>query len=143
MESNGTTYDAHVVSYDPNMDISILDVPKLSAQPLSFSELVPQSGIDALVLGYPDGGDIAATPARIRETISLNGPDIYRTTTVTREVYTIRGTVRQGDSGGPLLFRRSHGKAPTVGSRCRSARRRRRANWSSTGASPRGSRSTS
>jgi S1-C subfamily serine protease len=44
-----------------------------------------------------------ATPARIREVIELNGPDIYRTTTVTREVYTIRGTVRQGDSGGPLL----------------------------------------
>ena len=62
-----------------------------------------KTGTDALVLGYPGGGDFVATPARIREIIELNGPDIYRTTTVTREVYTIRGTVRQGDSGGPLI----------------------------------------
>jgi S1-C subfamily serine protease len=103
VESNGTTYDAHVVSYDPNADISILDVPRLSAQPLAFVDGPAKSGTDALVLGYPGGGDFVATPARIRERIELNGPDIYRKTTVTREVYTIRGTVRQGDSGGPLL----------------------------------------
>jgi S1-C subfamily serine protease len=103
VESNGTTYEARVVSYDPNADISILAVPKLSAPPLSFVDSPAKSGTDALVLGYPGGGDFVATPARIREVIELNGPDIYRTTTVTREVYTIRGTVRQGDSGGPLL----------------------------------------
>jgi len=44
-----------------------------------------------------------ATPARNSEVIELNDPDIYPTTTVTREVYTIRGTVRQGASGGPLI----------------------------------------
>src|ERR1700758_82558 len=103
VESNGTTYDATVVSSDPNADISILDVPNLSAQPLSFADGAASTGTDALVLGYPGGGEFVATPARIREVIELNGPDIYRTTTVTREVYTIRGTVRQGDSGGPLL----------------------------------------
>ena len=69
----------------------------------SFTEGPAKSGTDALVLGYPGGGDFVATPARIREVIELNGPDIYRTTTVNREVYTIRGTVRQGDSGGPLV----------------------------------------
>ncbi len=54
-------------------------------------------------MGYPGGGVFAATPARIRETIKLSGPDIYRTNTVTREVYTIRATVEQGNSGGPLI----------------------------------------
>jgi S1-C subfamily serine protease len=103
VESDGTTYDAKVVSYDPNADISILDVPNLPAQPLQFAENPGKSGTDAVVLGYPGGGSFVATPARIREVIELNGPDIYRTTTVTREVYTIRGTVRQGDSGGPLI----------------------------------------
>jgi S1-C subfamily serine protease len=103
VESDGTTYDARVVSYDPNADISILDVPNLSAQPLSFADGAAKTGSDALVLGYPGGGDFVATPARIREVIELNGPDIYRTTTVSRQVYTIRGIVRQGDSGGPLL----------------------------------------
>ena len=103
VESNGTTYDAQVVSYDPNADISILDVPNLSAPALKFAEGEGKSGTDALVLGYPGGGPFVATPARIRDVIELNGPDIYRTTTVKREVYTIRGTVRQGDSGGPLI----------------------------------------
>ncbi|MFZ0834131.1 MAG: acid resistance serine protease MarP [Mycobacterium sp.] len=103
VESGGNTYDAKVISYDPNADISILDVPDLQAEPLAFVGGQVKSGTDALVLGYPGGGAFVATPARIREVIELNGPDIYRTTTVTREVYTIRGTVRQGDSGGPLV----------------------------------------
>ena len=68
-----------------------------------FAEGVADSGTDALLLGYPGGGDFVATPVCIREVIELIGPDIYRTTTVKREVYTIRGTVRQGDSGGPLI----------------------------------------
>ena len=53
----------------------------------------------------PAGGRSLPTRRRIREVIELNGPDIYRTTTVTREVYTIRGKVGQGDSGGPLIDR--------------------------------------
>jgi S1-C subfamily serine protease len=103
VDSNGTIYDAHVVTYDPNADISILDVPNLPAQPLSFAEDVAKSGDNTLILGYPVGTEFVATPARIREVIKLKGPDIYRTTTVTREAYTIRGVVKQGDSGGPLI----------------------------------------
>ena len=105
VEVDGQTYDAFVVSYDPNADISILDVPDLPAAPLSFVDELAPPGTDAIVMGYPGGGDFTATPARIRETIELNGPDIYRKTTVTREVYTIRGTVRQGNSGGPMINR--------------------------------------
>jgi S1-C subfamily serine protease len=105
VEAEGRTYDAFVVSYDPLADISILDVPDLpsASAPLQFAEGEATSGSNAIVMGYPGGGDFAATPARIRETIELNGPDIYRSTTVTREVYTIRGTVRQGNSGGPMI----------------------------------------
>jgi S1-C subfamily serine protease len=105
VEANGQTYDAGVVSYDPEADISILDVPNLPPPPLSFAEGTAPTGTDAVVMGYPGGGDFVATPARVRETIELNGPDIYRAATVTREVYTIRGTVRQGNSGGPMIDR--------------------------------------
>jgi S1-C subfamily serine protease len=101
--ADGQEYDASVVSYDPDADISILDVPNLPSQPLAFAEAPAVTGQDSLVLGYPGGGNFVATPARIREIIELSGPDIYRSKTVTREVYTIRGTVRQGNSGGPLL----------------------------------------
>ena len=105
VESEGKTYDATVVSYDPNADISILDVPDLPAAPLQFDLQEAPTGTDAVVMGYPGGGEFTATPGRIREIIQLNGPDIYHTNTVTREVYTIRGTVRQGNSGGPLIDR--------------------------------------
>jgi S1-C subfamily serine protease len=105
VEADGQTYDAVVVSYDPQADISILDVPGLQSAPLSFAEAPAQTGTDAVVMGYPGGGDFVATPARVREIIELNGPDIYHTQTVTREVYTIRGSVRQGNSGGPMINR--------------------------------------
>lgn len=105
VESEGQSYDATVVSFDPEADISILDVPGLPAPSLGFDSREAATGTDAVVMGYPGGGDFTATPARIRETINLNGPDIYHTTTVTREVYTVRGTVRQGNSGGPLIDR--------------------------------------
>ena len=102
---DGEDHDATVVAFDPVTDISILDVSGLQAPPLEFDHETAPTGTDALVLGYPGGGPFVANPARIREVIELNGPDIYRTTTVTREVYTIRGKVGQGDSGGPLINR--------------------------------------
>jgi S1-C subfamily serine protease len=100
---NGNPYDATVVSYDPSVDIAILAAPNLPAQPLAFADAAAKTGTDALVMGYPGGGDFQATPARIRETIQLSGPDIYRNATVTREVYTVRATVEQGNSGGPMI----------------------------------------
>ncbi|QFS94021.1 Serine protease [Mycobacterium sp. THAF192] len=105
IEVGGQSYEAGVVSYDPDADISILDVPNLPSAPLQFADGEAPSGTDGIVMGYPGGGDFTATPARVREIIELNGPDIYRTTTVTREVYTIRGTVQQGNSGGPMINR--------------------------------------
>jgi S1-C subfamily serine protease len=78
-------------------------VPDLQAPPLAFTEAEAPEGADAVIMGYPGGGSFAATPARIREVIELEGPDIYRATSVAREVYVIRGGVRQGDSGGPLI----------------------------------------
>ena len=47
VEVDGETYDASVVSYDPNADISILDVPDLPSQPLAFAEAAAPTGTDA------------------------------------------------------------------------------------------------
>ncbi|MBX7431226.1 acid resistance serine protease MarP [Mycobacterium sp. Y57] len=105
VEVDGQEYQAGVVSYDPDADISILDVPNLPSAPLQFADGEAPPGTDGIVMGYPGGGVFTPTPARVREVIELNGPDIYRTTTVTREVYTIRGSVKQGNSGGPMINR--------------------------------------
>ncbi|HEX2286109.1 MAG TPA: acid resistance serine protease MarP, partial [Mycobacterium sp.] len=66
VEVDGQSYDAYVVSYDPQADISILDVPGLPAAPLQFAEAPATTGTDAVVMGYPGGGDFVATPARVR-----------------------------------------------------------------------------
>ena len=103
VEIAGRTLDSQVVSYDPERNLTVLAVPDLSAAPLPLAAEPAKSGSDAVLLGYPEDADIATVPARIREDIELKGPDIYKTTTVSRDVYTIRPAPRKGMSGGPLI----------------------------------------
>ncbi|HEY9315043.1 MarP family serine protease [Williamsia sp.] len=97
------TFDATVVYFDPLTDIAVLDVPGLTAPALRFADELAETGTDAIALGYPEGGPFNASAERIREVIQLRGPGIYPNTSVTREVYTVRGSIRQGNSGGPLI----------------------------------------
>ncbi|MEP6560699.1 MAG: MarP family serine protease [Nakamurella sp.] len=103
VEYNGRTLDGTVVLYDAQRDLAVLDVPDLTATPLTFAADPAEPGSDATVAGYPLDGPYTLTPARLRATIALRGPNIYSSQTVTREVYTIRAQVRPGNSGGPLL----------------------------------------
>lgn len=84
-------------------DLAVLDVPDLTAPALPFAADAAASGDDAIVAGFPLDGPYTLTPARVRSTIQLRGPNIYSDATVTREVYTLRAQVRPGNSGGPLL----------------------------------------
>lgn len=95
--------EASVVLFDPSVDVAILKVPGLTGKVLEFADRPAQTGDDAIVLGYPGGGPYTASAARVRETLDLKGPNIYRNGTVEREVYTVRGLIRQGNSGGPLV----------------------------------------
>ena len=92
-----------MVTYDSGVDIAVLRVPGLQAPPLPFADARARTGDDAIVVGYPGNGPYRPDAARIRERVTLRGPDIYREQTVQREVYILRGTVREGNSGGPLL----------------------------------------
>ena len=99
---DGTTYHASVVFYDPQVDIAVLYVPGLNLTPLQFAGSA-QDGADAVVAGYPLDHPFTAVAARIGDTQSAVGPDIYQTGTVTRQIYEIRAEVEPGNSGGPLL----------------------------------------
>ncbi|MET0864661.1 MAG: MarP family serine protease [Nakamurella sp.] len=103
VEYNSRTLEGTVVLYDAQRDLAVLDVPDLTATPLTFATSPAEPGSDATVAGYPLDGPYTVTPARVRATIALRGPNIYSDETVTREVYTIRAQVRPGNSGGPLL----------------------------------------
>jgi S1-C subfamily serine protease len=103
VETEHGPYDARVVHYDPETDIAVLAVPGLPAPPLRVAPEAATSGQDGIVLGYPLDGPYRASPARVRDKINLNGPDIYDSATVTREVFTLRALVQSGNSGGPLV----------------------------------------
>ena len=99
---DGASYRASVVFYDPQVDIAVLYVPGLNLTPLQFAGAA-NDGADSVVAGYPLDHPFTAVAARIGDTQSAVGPDIYQTGTVTRQIYEIRGTVEPGNSGGPLL----------------------------------------
>jgi S1-C subfamily serine protease len=102
VQLGGRTYDATVVLYDWQRDIAVLDVPGLNAPVLEFAGGA-QDSAGAIVAGFPENGPFNVQAARVRQQLNAQGPDIYHRGTVTREVYSIRSTVRQGNSGGPLL----------------------------------------
>lgn len=102
LTSDGRTYDATVVLYDPRRDVAVLYVPGLTRGPLSFAGVAKQ-GDSAVVAGYPQNGPFRAVAARIRARQPAQGPDIYQSRQVTREIYAVYATVRPGNSGGPLL----------------------------------------
>ncbi|HYZ08971.1 MAG TPA: MarP family serine protease [Pseudonocardiaceae bacterium] len=95
--------DAEVVAYDPATDVAVLEVPELDAPVLPLLLEDAPSGLDVLVLGYPMDGPYTPSAGRVRDQLPLRGPDIYGSSTVTREVYTVRAEVRSGNSGGPLV----------------------------------------
>ncbi|MCW2635496.1 MAG: Trypsin-like serine protease with C-terminal domain [Blastococcus sp.] len=101
--ADGDRYDATPVYVDDVVDIAVLDVPGLPEQALSFATKAAGTGDDAIIMGYPGGGDFWVGPARVRDRGEISGPDFRDTRTVLRDVYALFGTVRAGNSGGPLF----------------------------------------
>jgi S1-C subfamily serine protease len=96
------TLVGRVVLYDPKRDLAVIAVPGLGRPALAFAGTAVR-GASAVVAGYPENGPFTAGAARISAHGAVTGPDIYQRSTVTRDVYTLRGRVEPGNSGGPLL----------------------------------------
>jgi S1-C subfamily serine protease len=75
-----------------------LDEPSLTLDPDQVSR-----GVEAAVLGYPEGGPFTVDPAGIMAVFEAEGRDIYGRVLTVRNVYEIQATVRPGNSGGPLV----------------------------------------
>jgi S1-C subfamily serine protease len=98
----GRSYEARVVLFDAQKDVAVLYVPGLRAPVLGFDDSASR-GDSAVVAGYPQDGGLDLQAATVASRIDATGQNIYNTDTVTREIYSIRSTVRPGNSGGPLL----------------------------------------
>ncbi|MTD17059.1 MarP family serine protease [Nakamurella sp. YIM 132087] len=103
VEQGGELIDATVVLYDSDRDLAVLDVPDLDRPVLDWDTATADTGADAVAIGYPLDGPLTLTAARISAEFPLRGPNIYNSSTVTRDVYTVRGQIRSGNSGGPLV----------------------------------------
>ena len=103
VQIEGGEYEATPVFVDEAVDIAVLAVPGLPQQPLTFATTPADSGDDAIIMGYPGGGDLYIGPARVRDRGEISGPDFRNTATVVRDVYALYGNVRSGNSGGPLF----------------------------------------
>jgi len=102
--TRGFSFAARVVLYDPKRDVAVLYVPGLDATPLRFAGPAPPNA-DAIVAGFPLDGPFTAVAARIGPSQNATSPDIYQSTQVSRQIYSIYAEVRPGNSGGPLLSR--------------------------------------
>ncbi|YAL84436.1 MarP family serine protease [Dermacoccaceae bacterium W4C1] len=99
---DGSTRErATVVAFDPDLDLAVLSVPDLDAEPLPVAEAA--SGDDAVVAGYPRGGDYHLSAARVLSQGNVSTRNIYSSAMVTRDVLTMETTVVPGNSGGPVL----------------------------------------
>jgi S1-C subfamily serine protease len=103
VEVNGERHEGRVVVYDPNRDLAVIYVPEMEAPSMPFATGESDIEDDAIVLGFPLDGPYNAQSARVRDVGDITGPDIYDSSEVTREIYTIRALVRSGNSGGPLV----------------------------------------
>ncbi|MET9851165.1 MarP family serine protease [Streptomyces ossamyceticus] len=98
----GRAFEGRVVLFDPEKDVAVLYVPGLEAPVLRFDDTASR-GDAAVVAGYPEDGGLDLQAATVASRIDATGRNIYNTEAVTREIYSIRSTVRPGNSGGPLL----------------------------------------
>jgi S1-C subfamily serine protease len=92
----------HVVYYNPDVDVAVIEVPTGTVRPLRFAGGA-SAGDGVAILGYPQNGPYDVQVGRVRADQRLRSPNIYGDGTVIRDVLSLRGLIRPGNSGGPVV----------------------------------------
>ncbi|WP_420443769.1 S1 family peptidase [Candidatus Poriferisodalis sp.] len=92
-----STYPAVVVGYEEGRDLALLLVDA-AVPPLGIDQA--RLGASGVVLGYPEGGGLVVSPARIEHYVSATG--LWGDGTA-RSVYVVAADIRTGQSGAPLV----------------------------------------
>jgi uncharacterized membrane protein required for colicin V production len=102
--------NAHVVAGQDDTTVSVVGGPELEA--VAVQELTappldlvgrPRKGTEAAVIGFPENGPLAFTPARLGRSGTVISRDAYGRGPVQREMTPFRADVRSGNSGGPVV----------------------------------------
>jgi S1-C subfamily serine protease len=106
VDIHGSSVPAHVVYYNPQLDVAVLSVPTGTVRPIKFAQASAGEGI--AILGFPQNGPYDVQVGRVRADQRLRSPDIYGHGTVIRDVLSLRGLIRPGNSGGPVVDSAGH-----------------------------------
>ncbi|RIK08866.1 MAG: hypothetical protein DCC49_08070 [Acidobacteria bacterium] len=94
---------ATVTYFDPSLDLAVLRVPGIQAEPLALAGGDPAPRTQGATIGFPGGGSQVIAAAAVRTTASTRTADIYGYPGVIRELVFFAGEVKPGNSGGPLV----------------------------------------
>jgi S1-C subfamily serine protease len=102
VDVDGSSVTGHVVYYNPDVDVAVIEVPTGTVRPLRFAGGA-SAGEGVAILGYPQNGPYDVQVGRVRADQRLRSPNIYGDGTVIRDVLSLRGLIRPGNSGGPVV----------------------------------------
>src|SRR5262245_38378384 len=88
LRDDGEKLDATVVAFDPNRDVALLRVPRMSRPPLPIGDGMG-AGATGAVFGHPFGGDLTLSPFEVAETVNARGFDIYDEHRTTRHIFVL------------------------------------------------------
>lgn len=100
--AEGAELGAEVVHYQPRNDLAVLRVSGLGGTPLALDPR-PARGTSGAAIGYPEGGPLTITPARLGASGRVQSEDSYGRGPIQRRMTPFRGKVRKGNSGGPVV----------------------------------------
>ncbi len=92
-----------VIYFDPQKDVAVIATEERGKRVALFARGKAKVGDNAAVAGYPGGGNLTVTPARVSGILIARGENIYGDIGVERAVYSLRSKVIPGNSGGPLV----------------------------------------
>jgi S1-C subfamily serine protease len=98
-----TSVPGQVIYFDPQKDVAVIATKERDTRVALFARGKAEIGDNSAVAGYPGGGDLTVTPARISGILTARGENIYGDIGVERAVYSLRSNVIPGNSGGPLV----------------------------------------
>ncbi len=100
--TSGAELDVDVLHYEPRNDLAVLGVPGLADVPLPLVG-DPQRDTAAATVGYPEGGSLTITPARLGRTGTVISEDSYGRGPGRAADDPVPRRRASGNSGGPVV----------------------------------------
>jgi len=96
------SYEGVPILFSQSMDVTILHVKGLPANPLTLLDREVADNTPVAVLGYP-GGNYTALPGIVIDKQLIQSSNLYGVGAFGRQAYEVKANVAEGSSGGPMI----------------------------------------